>query len=435
MNQVAALLSDTTWASWFVAMVVVYYVVLWFASFRRGRHDQEGSGYRPFIVILVPALNEEAVIGRSLRRLIDIPYEDLLIVLINDGSDDLTSEIARSLARETNRLLVVDRELPHARRGKSEVLNHGYALVEEMLHVSSDAFGARGAHDVLIGIVDADGSLDVNTLGIVAPYFSDSTVGQLQIGVKIANATSNLLTRLQDMEFVGFSSFVQVARDRIGSSGLGGNGQFTRLSALEQLGREPWTPAALTEDLDLGLSLVALGWQTRFTNECFVHQQGLTRWRPLLKQRTRWIQGHYQCWRYIPTLLKTSRMRLAARLDLVAYLLLVVTVVIVTFLLVTGLSTLFGWYVFRNDFLSFLPYGVVRNAANGFLMLAPITAFLTTYQRHSDAPLRWWELPAFGFVFTLYSYVWVIATVRAWGRMLFRRKNWVKTPRVAVPIS
>ncbi len=435
MNWVVGLLTDTTWASWFVAFVVLYYVALWIASFGRRRVEPRTNDYRPFVVIMVPALNEEAVIEQSLRRLLALPYDDLLIVLINDGSNDRTSAIAEEVARVTDRLFIVNRRLPDARLGKSAALNHGFNVVQDLLRTSDVALGARRAHDVLIGIVDADGWLDVNALAMVAPYFSDPQVGQLQIGVKVANATTNLLTRLQDMEFVGFSSFVQVARDRIGSSGLGGNGQFTRLSALEDLGRAPWTPAALTEDLDLGLCLVQLGWRTRFTNECFVHQQGLTRWRPLLKQRTRWIQGHYQCWRFIPSLVKSSSARLAARLDLVAYLLLVITVVIVTFLLVTGLSTLFGWYVFRNDFLGFLPFGVVRNTASGFLMLAPITAFLTTYQRHSDAPLRWWELPAFGFVFTLYSYVWVIATFRAWTRMLLRRTNWVKTPRVTARAS
>ena len=39
------------------------------------------------------------------------------------------------------------------------------------------------------------------------------------------------IERCQDLEFVGFSHLAQAARDRIGSVGLGGNGQFTRLSA------------------------------------------------------------------------------------------------------------------------------------------------------------------------------------------------------------
>jgi 1,2-diacylglycerol 3-beta-glucosyltransferase len=424
--------TNTSWASWFVAFVVIYYVSLWIASAGRKAPELTKGLYEPFVVLLIPALNEEKVISHTLSSLLKIPYDNLLIILLNDASDDDTSSIARSLAVSSNRVVVVDRYLPDAQRGKSAVLNHGFSIVIDMLKDNSETFGGRSPDDILIGIVDADGSLDSETLEIIAPFFLDPKVGQLQIGVKIANANFNLLTRMQDMEFVGFSSLVQVARDRIGSSGLGGNGQFTRLSALMELDREPWMPTALTEDLDLGLALVGLGWETRFTNKCYVHQQGLTRWRPLLRQRTRWIQGHYQCWRHIPKLMGASKVRIAARLDLIAYLLMVITVVIVTFLLITGVSTLLGLYDFRNDFLYFVPEGIARRLVSGFLMLAPIVAFLSTYQRHSDFRLKFWELPAFGLIFTLYSYVWVIATLRAWSRMIFKKTNWVKTPRVAV---
>ncbi len=431
MDWLLAPLKDTTWASWFVSFVVVYYFVMWCFSFGRRPIDGEASSYRPFVVILVPALNEQDVIKKSLTDLLAIDYEDFLIILMNDDSDDDTSAIARGLAANTTKLMVVDRRMPMARSGKSSVLNHGLSIVNEMLAEEPSRFGGKAADEILIGVVDGDGSLDHDTLRIVTPYFSDSSVGQLQIGVKIANANANLLTRMQDMEFVGFSSFVQVARDRIGSSGLGGNGQFTRLSALAQLGRDPWTPTALTEDLDLGLALVGLGWETRFTNRCFVHQQGLTRWRPLLRQRTRWIQGHYQCWKYIPKLLTSKNVKLATKLDLTAYLLLVITVVVVTFLLITGLLALMNIYPFRNTFLDFIPSGYLHRVINGFLMFAPIVAYLYTYQRYSDFRLKFWEIPAFGFLFFMYSYVWSFATMRAWGRMAFRRNEWVKTPRVA----
>ena len=429
------ILSNTTWASWFVALVVIYYVVLWCFSFSWRPLAIESSNFHPFVVILVPALNEQEVIRKSLSDLLQINYDDFMIILMNDASEDDTSAIARSLGEHTQKLMVVDRRMPMARSGKSSVLNHGLSLVNEMLVEDPSRFGGRDRSEVLIGIVDADGSLDKDTLRIIAPYFADSDIGQLQIGVKIANADANLLTRLQDMEFVGFSSFVQVARDRIGSSGLGGNGQFTRLSALAEIGPEPWTPTALTEDLDLGLALVGLGWGTRFTNQCFVHQQGLTKWRPLLRQRTRWIQGHYQCWKYIPQLFKSDKVKLATKIDLTAYLLLVTTVVVVSYLLVTGLLTLFNVHAFQNTFLDFVPDGYPRRLVNGFLMLAPIVAFLHTYQVHSDFKLRVWEIPAFGFVFTMYSYVWVIASFRAWSRMVFRRNEWVKTPRIPATTS
>ncbi|MGH2968452.1 MAG: hypothetical protein ACRDK0_05240 [Solirubrobacteraceae bacterium] len=48
---------------------------------------------------------------------------------------------------------------------------------------------------------------------------------------------------------MGFSRLVQAGRDPLGSVGLGGNGQFVRLSALQDMGDSPWS-RCLTEDLD-----------------------------------------------------------------------------------------------------------------------------------------------------------------------------------------
>jgi hypothetical protein len=67
------------------------------------------------------------------------------------------------------------------------------------------------------------------------------------------------------------------------------------------------------------------------------------------------------------------------------------------------------------------------------LSLLPLFAFISTYQRHSDHPFHWWELPAAAFAFTLYSYVWVFSTTVAWYRMATRQWSWTKTPRVQLP--
>jgi len=234
------------------------------------------------------------------------------------------------------------------------------------------------------------------------------------------------------MEFVGFTYLVQVARDHLGSSGLGGNGQFTRLDALASIGPAPWARGALTEDLELGLSLVERGWRTRFCPDTFVSQQGLTSWRPLLRQRTRWIHGHYQCWKHVPRLLVAKDVPWRARLDLTTYLLLVVTVVVVTFNLVVSVLAIANVIAADNNFLSFVPGGYARAIVAEVFALFPLAMFMDTYQRHSGRPFRWYELPAYGLAFTAYSYVWVFSTARAWVRLATRRGGWVKTPRIPV---
>ena len=62
--------------------------------------------------------------------------------------------------------------------------------------------------------------------------------------------------------------------------------------------------------------------------------------------------------------------------------------------------------------------------------LAPVVMLLTRYQQHSPHPLRWWELPAYGAAFGLYVYLWAIASLLAWFRIMVGKAGWAKTRRV-----
>jgi len=414
--------------SYFVLAVALYYASLFTISRFRPRRPRAGDR-RQWFALIIPARNEELVLDRTLQSLTSIDYPRLVIVVVNDGSTDRTSEIAHAWARRDRRIIAIDRPPEIAGRGKSDVLNNGYRVVRDAAKTRSRFRGAA-PWDIIVGIVDADGSLEPGGLTTVSGYFDAPQVGSVQIGVRIGNAADGLLARMQDMEFVGFSCLVQIARDRFGSIGLGGNGQFTRLSSLLGLGDSPWSHNALTEDLDLGLVLAELGWRTRYCRDTFVTQQGLTNLRPLLRQRTRWIQGHYQCWKHLPRLWRSGKARVTARIDLTLYLLLVVTVVVVFAQLLLGLAVSFGLLAAQNTFLAFLGNGFALRLASLAVGVTPLMVLLYTYQLHSLRPLRWWEVPTYGVAFAGYSYIWVTATVFAWARMAIGRWTWTKTPRV-----
>lgn len=418
-----------TLASYFVAPVALYYAALFAISWwgRSPSGDDPGLAF----VIFVAALNEERVLRATLENLLVLDYARVVVCVGNDGSTDGTKAILDGFARDP-RVIALHRQPPAARRGKSDVLNACFAKTCELVASNHPVLGGTDPDRVVVGIVDADGRLDAHTLRTVAPYFADPDVAGVQIGVRIANARSGLLTRMQDMEFVGFSAFVQRARDRLGSVGLGGNGQFTRLSALIDLHGSrggPWRLDALTEDLELGLALICRGWRSRFCLDAFVAQQGLPRWRALLRQRTRWIQGHYTCWRYVLPLLRAPA-PWPTRIDLTLYLVLVVTVIAMTASALLSMLVLVGVLSATNGFLGFIPDEADRRLVDLAFGLIPVTIFMYVYQRRATARFHLWELPAMAAVFTAYTYVWAIATVRALGRIALGRDNWVKTPRV-----
>jgi 1,2-diacylglycerol 3-beta-glucosyltransferase len=420
---------DVTWLGYFMSLVSLYYVALFLLSSRAAARRDPPTRSFPGMALIVPAHNEEAVIGGTLDSLLRLDYDHYCVIVINDGSTDRTSEVAHAFTSDP-RVLVVDRPVELAGRGKGDVLNEGFRILNELLEQDDPLVEGFHAKDVVVGVVDADGHLEPQALREVARLFADRKVGGVQMGVVIGNAEDGLIPRCQDLEFTGFSQLAQAARDRIGSVGLGGNGQFTRLAALRSLGRPPWT-ACLTEDLDLGLYLRRLGWHIRFCRTTAVTQEGVHTVPAWLRQRTRWAQGHYQCWDHIPRLLTARTMPVVTRFDLTLYLLFVTFVMFVAANLVVALGGALGYIEISNNFLAFLPAGPPRNVTMELIGLSPVIMLLTRYQQHSPNRLRWWELPAYGAAFGLYVYMWAIASLLAWLRLMGGKAGWSKTRRVA----
>ena len=415
--------------SYAAAAIVLYYSALFAASLWSTRRTP-AAGADPLFVLVVPAHNEHAVIGQTVTRLRELRGR-FIALIIDDGSSDGTYEAAVAAGEGDARVKVLRRPPEVAGQGKGEVLNHAYRVICGM--IEGDLFGVTVAPaDVVVGIIDADGWLEPHALQVVAPYYGDERVAGVQLPVRIWNTRAGFLTRLQDIEFIGFSLFVQAGRDPVGSVGLGGNGQFVRLAALMTLGASPWT-RCLTEDLDVGLSLVERGWRNRFCPRACVSQQALDRLRPFFRQRTRWIQGHYQCWSHLPALWRTSQASLRTRIDLSLYLVLVAFIPVLAVQMALGVASAFGILSVETTFLWFIGDGQLYRAVTLGLSFAPLVAFAVTYQRFAADPLPGWALPGLFLAFAVYGYFWAVpATLRAWGRTLLRRGSWVKTPRVVI---
>jgi len=432
---------DLSWFTILTAVVAAYYLLLLcissFLGSRGGPTGFQWSGrapqWQPAVVVVIPARNEELVIGRTLDQLARTTYPGLVALVMNDGSEDGTSEVVRHQPLDRD-FHVVDRGELEAGQGKGAVLNHALRLVRGTFETDHHALGGRSPDEVILCVMDADGLLDVDAVQRVVPLFEDPAVGAVQIGVRIDNADTNLLTRMQDIEFVGFSGLVQNARNTFGSASLGGNGQFTRLSALDSLGRDPWTEC-LSEDLDLSLSLIERGYSVRFCGDSYVSQQGLSSLHRLLRQRSRWVQGHYQCWRHIPTLLRAPQVPWKTKLDLMTYLSLISFLVLMTFGVVMNLLGLFGVVDLTNNIWLAVPGGPIRNTLLLLLSCGPAAAFLFIYQRRARNRLRPFEVPAFAAAFCLYGYHWLAAQLWAFGRMATGRSNWAKTPREVVAVE
>lgn len=394
-----------------------------------GRRD------RRHLYALIPCLNEESVIGVTVDGLLG-PHTT--VVVIDDGSDDDTSRVARrsgEQARAEGRggeVVVVRRELPEARKGKGEALNHGIRLVR-------DAVRTRGQdpRETVVCVMDADGRLSDRALAHVLPLFDDPRVGGVQLGVRIRNRRGNFLTWFQDYQFWAMAAVTQFGRNLTKTVSLGGNGQFTRLSALDGLGERPWSQS-LTEDLDLAISLAVRGWRLRTTAHASVDQQGVSDLRRLVRQRTRWYQGHMTASRRMGEIWRAPRMRHLAALEMFAYLL-------VPWVLDLPWSLLFQycliWFVRSPNIL--VLRGRAAAAVDGtwlrrpanllawyLLAFAPALATSWTYLRR-DRTVGVPRALLLGHSFVVMNYLSFLCAWRALFRMLRRRTGWAKTTREA----
>jgi hypothetical protein len=367
----------------------------------------------------MPCLNEELVVARSLRRLLAIPGGNFAVMVIDDGSDDGTAAAVSGVADE--RVWLLSRTLPNARQGKGEALNDAIAQL-----VDSGRLAGRDPDGVIIAVVDADGHLDPHALADVTGFFADPAVGAVQIGVRINNRQRSLLARMQDMEFVIYTEVFQRGRRHLGSVGLGGNGQFVRLSALRSLGPAPWT-RSLTEDLDLGVRLAAAGWRNEYCRTAAVHQQGVVEIRRLVRQRARWFQGNLQSWRLIPLVLRSMPGRNGADL---LFLLSSPALVLIASLLTLSFAVVlvncavlmatdhdpFGWWV----------------AATYALILGPALTYAGMYwKQERGTGLRLVKAFWLAHLYVGYGMIWYASGWRAVARAVRGRNGWAKTDRVA----
>lgn len=314
------------------------YVLCILRPFLRRPDDVPGHQEGFTFHLVLPCLNEEAVIGATVRHLV-ASFPEAVLWCIDDGSDDDTPGVLADLAARFPAVRVVTRTLPAARQGKGAALNAAWRAIDAATPPGVDR------DRLVVGVLDADARLERICPDVVCgpEFFGDPQVVAVQVQVRITSdvdaLVSNdlqhlagraagrrtrdpLLVQLQDLEFVGPIAAMQTLRRRTGSVGMGGNGQFTRLSALDRIAVEHGTPwhGALLEDFELGLHVLLTGARTEYCDSTFVAQAGLARVRPLVRQRSRWSQGGMQCMRYLLPVLRSPLVPLPGALEIAYYL-------------------------------------------------------------------------------------------------------------------
>lgn len=372
-----------------------------------------------FCYFLVPCVNEEAVIKKTLEKLVALPVRKKIIA-IDDGSTDRTAEIIEAVKGP---IQLLKRVKPKARIGKGAALNQAFELLIENAKNKNLDFS-----NVLVGVIDADGFFSENIVTELKKSFSDPAVCAVQARVKMSDI-NHIMFATQDVEFFTVNNIIQKARLHTNTVGLGGNGQFFRLSdTLDQLGKKPWGDALL-DDYELTLKLMMKGLKIQYIDQAYVSQEALKHVGKFIKQRSRWVQGNLDCLHYIPRVRKSSK--LSRRQEMGVYYFLAQPFInLIADLLILFMSFEMGVHILSVD----MSLTVLVGIALGILISVLFGILFTIWYLYDLKKLRL-SRPSFLRIICLpfsISYIYIILFVSillAFYRFIVGNKQWIKTDR------
>ena len=147
--------------SFFLTFIMVYQIVIGFFGFRKAKKDYKDHDPESRFLVLVPAHNEEKVIGDIIQNLNDMDYPKELydFYIIADNCTDNTAEVARNLGAK---VIETRKESEDAPTGKPIALKKALQAVGDY----------QDRYDLMM-IFDADNLMDTNMFREVNSQYLD----------------------------------------------------------------------------------------------------------------------------------------------------------------------------------------------------------------------------------------------------------------------
>lgn len=263
-----------------MTMLLAYYIYLSIYGFKRETKTYADQEPEARFLILVPAHNEEAVIGDMVHRLQSLDYPKHLydFYIIADNCEDGTAQIAQGLGANVIINTKPDKDAP---TGKPIALRNALESLPDYAQ----------KYDLLM-LFDADNLMDLDILREVnSQYISENKPEIIQCYLGTKNR-GGLVALFYHVTYSITNRFSNLSKYRLGLNvAVGGTGFAIQTAYLEQRGG--WTTMSLTEDFEMQVDVALSGGRILWNHNVRIYDEKPTNLFASFRQRTRWSQGHW----------------------------------------------------------------------------------------------------------------------------------------------
>ena len=262
---------------WTVTIFWIYQVIVSLCSLVKLKDKPLKVKKDHRFMALIPAHNEEAVVGNLIESLKNQTYNKELydIYVIADNCTDNTAKIARDAGA------IVYERFDETKKTKGYALN--WFLQQK---IKEDA-----PYDAFF-VFDADNIVDKNFIKNMNKKLCQGE-DVVQGYRDIKNPSDNWITAGYAIFYWQMHRFYHLARYNIGLSPLlNGTGFMVKFDVIKPQG---WDTETLTEDIEFSLKRIIKGKKLGWATDAIVYDEQPTGFRQSWSQRSRWTVGHIQC--------------------------------------------------------------------------------------------------------------------------------------------
>ncbi len=375
----------------FFRYVVVDLISLIFVKWDRYRNKYKYEDAKrrmwlelPLVSIIVPGKNEGKHIYKLTTSLREQTYTNFELIIVDDGSDDDSEIICKSLKKNGLIDYFIRNEV---RGGKASGANTALRI-------------AKGKYVIHL---DADCSYDFDAVeNIIIPFYLDPQVGAVGGNVMVRNYKESIATTLQGFEYTDAISIGRMVSSYLGIYRVvsGAFGAF-RMDLLQRVQGWDIGPGL---DGDITVKFRKLGYKIKFEDRAVCLTSVPNTFQKLTKQRLRWDKSliRFRLRKHSDVFFPQQNFSLTNFISFVEN---------ITYTLILNIK----WYVYASDmlfnFASLLPFIVLMNiflytGANMFKLMV-----FNLFRERTNSPFSYFILYVPLMVFYHGYYLRVVRTI------------------------